>query len=493
MRDLSADVLHVIPRLSLGGGSRALIAAAKYSSQSSAFRHSAISLSPPDDDSLDLASQAGLKVHDASSLSDIYDILSATDLVHFHFWNTPEFYALLSRPLPPMRSVTWCHVNGQHPPHIVTRELLETSDTFVACSPITLGLDLVKSLVREKAELIFDGADFARLDGFRAENHETFNVGYIGTIDFAKMHPDFVSMNAAANIEDARFILCGRGKAVGAIKNQIAELKEEVRFQLLGYVTDICSVIAQLDVFGYPLCEDNYSAGELVLQEVMYAGVPPVVLPFGGAPHLVTHGESGLIVKDGKEYTRAIEFLYRNPDERARLGHNAAARARQSFGARNSAGKFNAIYARLLQRPKSVFSSRDNVKTGGADLFVRSLGCTAVDFRTSLTAAVDGETLAAEKRISSVTPAVGDCIIEYRNHFTRDRYLALWSGLVLASRKRPALAVAEFKRAIELGCDHWRAQLYLARAAQAAGSNVVAETALAAVRAAAPQFMLGAL
>jgi len=48
-------------------------------------------------------------------------------------------------------------------------------------------------------------------------------------------------------------------------------------------------VIETFDVYGYPLCADTYASGELNLQEVMYAGVPPVVFPYGGVKGLVEH------------------------------------------------------------------------------------------------------------------------------------------------------------------------------------------------------------
>ena len=233
----------------------------------------------------------------------------------------------------------------------------------------------------------------------------------------------------------------------------------------------------------------------------MYAGIPSVVLPFGGATHLIVHGETGLVAEDEREYARAIEFLYRHPDERARLGRNAAVRARQLFGARNCAKKFNRIYAQLLRRPKAArrSSSSDLAATTmpegssnrGAALLVRSLGDRGGDFSASLAAVEEHEVLAAEARISSSAPAFGDCILDYRNHFRTDKHLALWSGLVLLNREHPALAAAAFRRAIELGCDHWRAQSYLARAARAAGATAVAETALAVARMGAPQFVAG--
>ncbi|MCE9557449.1 MAG: hypothetical protein K8R88_00715, partial [Armatimonadetes bacterium] len=73
----------------------------------------------------------------------------------------------------------------------------------------------------------------------------------------------------------------------------------------------------------------NYSTGELVLQEAMLAGIPPIVLPFGGAANRVIHGNTGLVAQDVRGYSEAIAFLYNNPVVRARLGTAANDYARK--------------------------------------------------------------------------------------------------------------------------------------------------------------------
>ena len=45
----------------------------------------------------------------------------------------------------------------------------------------------------------------------------------------------------------------------------------------LDHAEDVRPVLAQLDVFGYPLDADTSATGELSLQEAMHAGIPPVV------------------------------------------------------------------------------------------------------------------------------------------------------------------------------------------------------------------------
>ena len=90
-------------------------------------------------------------------------------------------------------------------------------------------------------------------------------------------------MSAKISAPGIRFSVCGPGGDYPELTRQIRALGLTDRFALLGPVTDVRPVLAGADVFGYPLCRDNYAAGELVLQEAAAAGLPAVVFPFGGA------------------------------------------------------------------------------------------------------------------------------------------------------------------------------------------------------------------
>ncbi|MBW4576821.1 MAG: glycosyltransferase [Aphanothece sp. CMT-3BRIN-NPC111] len=204
--------------------------------------------------------------------------------------------------------------------------------------------------------MVYDAADLARVSCVRSKAPNTFNVGYIGTVHFLKMHPNYVAMSAMIDIPDVQFIVCGREDNYDLLKQQAQKLGVTETFDFRGYVEDIKSVIETLDVFGYPLCEGNYSTAELVLQEVTYAGVPPVIFPYGSAQRTVMHNHTGLIVNTELEYKEAIEYLYRHPEEQARLGCNAKEYAQRTFGAENAA----------------------NINSGAAGIDIRPSSCTFV-------------------------------------------------------------------------------------------------------------------
>lgn len=269
-----------------------------------------------------------------------------------------------------------------------------------------------------------------RVRGTRPIPQAGFNVGYVGTVDFEKMHPDFVPMSAAVDAPGVRFDVYGAGRAAARLANQAEELGVADRFGFHGWADDVRSVFARLDVLGYPLREDNYSAAELVLQEAMYAGVPPVVLPYGGAPHLIEHGENGLIAADEDDYPRCIEALHRSPELRGRLAAGAREHARRAWAPDVVAARWREIYRSLMARPKTGCRAPLFGGLSGAPLFARTLGDRAA------------ELLGSDEAIATASPALLSVdtggILHYRRRYPEDPDLQRWAGLALLRRARAA-------------------------------------------------------
>lgn len=505
-------ILHIILGLFSGGSGRAAIATAKYSSRLGNFQHRIVSLTPACPNAIELAKEAGLSVLDAPERGVLLSEMENTDIVHLHFWNNPQMYEFLRSELPAMRLLIWFHVAGDKPPQIITKELVDYSDFALACSPYTYEHSVFQNLSAEvrlkKAGMVYGAADFERVSQVQPRQHDTFNVGYIGHVGFAKMHQNYVPMSTLIDIPNVKFIVCGGGLQ-NYLQQQADQLGAAERFDFRGHVEDIRSVIEELDIYGYPLCEDTYAASELNLQEVMYAGIPPVVFPYGGVKRLVIDNYTGLIVNSELEYKQAIEYLYHHPEERARLGRNAKEYAQQIFGAENAAKRLNPIYERLIERPKrkrewgidadssllyQQISLQDltGEELSGAELFTQSLGDTAPEFRVSLTSQNIQKLLKAEQKIatSSILLSIGEGgLAQYRTYYQNDSYLRLWSGLVLQQQERNAEAISEFISAINLGCIHWRVSWYLAQAAEKVNDISLAEEAARLVVQVVPDFV----
>jgi glycosyltransferase involved in cell wall biosynthesis len=511
---MAISILSIIPDVCQGGAFRAAVAAAKYSSRLGSYVHK-ITQAKPGPGDLSAAARArgeGVGIVEYDSWSQLFALASQFDIVQLVWWNSPAMNALLHQFLPPMRLIVWIHVGAQAAPQIVTKELVQLADFVVPGSPFTAEAAAIRGLSPEqrvsKCAMAYSAADFARLDGFAPKPHQNFNVGYIGLTHFIKMHRDYIKMSAAIDLPDVRFIVCGNGGHEDVLKREAEESGVKERFIFKGFVDDIRPIIEELDVYGYPLCEDNYSASELNLQEIMYAGLPVVVFPYGGVSRLVINDFTGLVVNSAIEYKQAIEFLYHHPEERRRLGQNAREYAKQIFGAEICAHKLNDVYARLMQQPKrerkwqsdlflgEIGSGRSAPNTGrgqtafvGAEMFIESLGDAGGDFHTSLFSDDMDKVLQAEARISGCSEVLFlNGVGAYLQYYNKDGFLQLWYGLIAFQRGDLGGAAQHFLSALQGGCNHWRNYWYLALVAAKLGDKNSASSLVLSVLEAAPGF-----
>lgn len=474
-----------------------MVGIARYAARLGTSEHRIASLLPAEPAAEIFRREARVPLMECPSPGALRQAIADADIVQLHFWNSPELYDWLHRPWPAMRLLGWIHVAGTHAPQLVTPDLVRHCDFALASCELTGELPVMRDLPKDRTATILDAADFSRLAEVRRLPHTGFNVGYIGTLESTKMHPDFITMSAATRLPDARFLVCGGGPGLGRLKREAADHGVAERFDFRGYVADIAPVLGTLDVFGYPLCEHNYATAELVLQEAMYAGVPPVIFDYGGARGTVENGRTGLVVKSASEYRDAIEYLYHHPAERIRIGEAAANHARTTYGAENAARAFEALYHRMMETPKQTRPplrlhmdgpDRIPIPEGslGSDLFISSLGTAGEDFVISKYGRDASALLEADRRISSLPPPMRSSatggIRHYRNSFPADPYLRLWSALLCWQEKTPVRALAELDQALSLGLSHWRISWYIARLAASVNARELEQRALAQMR-----------
>jgi len=475
-------VVHLLDSVTVGGGARSVLNLARASARLGPFAHEVVCLRPASPEGLRLAREAGVPVAGDVPLAEVAGRIAGADIVQVNYWNHPLLNRLLHMPLPPMRLVVWFHVAGDVAPQVAVPELVRFADVAVACSPYTSGLPAFAGLPAGRAAMIYPPADLVRAHGVRPRPHRTFNVGYIGTVDFVKMHPDFVGMSAGIDVPGLRVVVCGAPstspETIDVLRARAAALGRLDAFEFRGYVEDIRPVLAELDVYGYPLCDATYACSELNLQEVMYAGIPPVIFPYGGARSLVQHGQTGLVVRNAAEYRAAIEHLHRHPGERRRLGRNARRFARGRLGARNAALQMHRVYEDLLAGPKRPRTWPGEDGASGARLFAEALGRHGEPFRTSLESGDEEEVLAAERRIGELavtsqmmrTAGYGS-VRHYLRFAPDDAHLRLWAGLLLERDGQFEAAVRELSEAVRLGAGEPRVHGYLARAAAQLGKE----------------------
>ena len=344
--------------------------------------------------------------------------------------------------------------------------LVRQAARVAAATALTLDLPQFRALLREEPGRLVavpGGADFSRLTGFELRPHDDFRVGFVGRVDASKVHPDFAAMCARLRVPSLRIVVRGDGEHKAQLLRQVSELGIRDRFSFEDHAEDIRHALADLDVLGYPLHQQTSCTSELVVQEAMHAGIPPVLMAHGGPAQLVTSGRNGIVVASTDEYVAAIESLAQRPDWRRQLGRQASVDARTLLGAAPSAARMDAVYKELRGLPKkdmaplatAPVSGGAPCDTPGAQALIASLDCMGDDdLRRSLSDSNDDNDAGkAEQRLAACGPAMQDAILQYRLFYPADRHLRLWSGLALASRKRWALAAGELLSARKMGCS----------------------------------------
>ena len=170
------------------------------------------------------------------------------------------------------------------------------------------------------------------------------------------MNRDFVKYcAAAADIPGIEFVLVGDLTNVGQIRAEAAALGIEEKFRFVDYVRDVSAELAQMDVFGYLLSPRHFGTTENALLEAMAAGLPVIALDQCAEKYLITHNETGILIKNRDDYRRAMELLFMYPEERIRLGNAAREKVLRDFSVAHTVCQLHAIYDKMLQEDKRQY------------------------------------------------------------------------------------------------------------------------------------------
>lgn len=490
-------VLNIIYSLTLGGAARTTIATAKYSSQTGPFEHSiaVLDLLNTDPQAIEHAMAEGLSVPIVKNRDDLRREISAADIVQVNWWQHPAMEEFLRSDLPEARLLIWFHCSGDRPPQVVTPELVDVADMAVAGSLYTYegyGFQTLSPSDRlKRTRMVNGGCDPLRVASATPRTHDRFTVTYIGTVDYIKMHEEFLRMSALATVPNLRVLVCG-GPLQRSLQKAAQEMGYGERFEFRGYEKNIATVLSETDVFGYPLTPDTYAASELTLQEAMFCGIPAVVFPHGGLKRLVIDHYNGLVVRSSEEYAAAIEYLYQNPEERLRMGKNAAHLARELFGAERWAPHMNSVYAELLERPKTKrrwgegrrsvqpLVPVDHPRYSAAEIFIETLGGLAPQFERSYLGRNLSDLLEAEHTIAYGTELMRRAgIWPFQSYYPADPFLKLWTGLAYigAGRDDEALNYLAGILGEDLGPSSLRILCYVAYSSIRCGAEEPAQHA----------------
>jgi glycosyltransferase involved in cell wall biosynthesis len=110
------------------------------------------------------------------------------------------------------------------------------------------------------------------------------------------------------------------------------------------------SVMAALDVFAHPSWEEPFG---MVFLEAGSLKKPVVCWASGGAPEVIVHGETGLLVERGSVsgLAEALVTLLTEPELRRRMGEAGRRRAADVFTPRRMSQAMLDVYRALTSSP----------------------------------------------------------------------------------------------------------------------------------------------
>ena len=436
-------VLHITPHLGGGVGKVLLNYLAKVKGNPDFF-HQVLSLEYANAKALAASQATGFPLLDkmASDHEAMIAAITAADIVLIHWWNHPLLYAFLVREtLPPARIIFWSHISGFQAPYVFPKPALYYPDLFVFTSPLSLEVQEIKALpeTRQKfLRVIWSTGGIDHVTSVQPKPHQGFKVGYIGTVDYSKMHPNFLEMSSKAKIPEAQFIVCG-GPSEKQIQKESLQFNDGKRFIFTGQIHDITPYLAEFDVFGYPLAPYHWGTCEQALGESMAAGVPPVVLANRTESYIVDDGVTGIVATNAAAYTRALEELYRHPERRRTLAGNAREAARKLFSLDLMVNRWEKVFDEALKFPKTArkWTGRyQGRSTSPHHIFLESLGEHGKEFNCTLNAHNKRDNQVARDGITRLYKSsylwrsnTRGTPHHYHHFFPEDIFLQRWSNL----------------------------------------------------------------
>jgi glycosyltransferase involved in cell wall biosynthesis len=386
-------VLHILPHVGGGVGSvlRAFLKE-EMEGLSPRFAHSIAALETLNEPSTNCFNILGIPWRECVAQGALNALVENADMVLVHWWNHPLLMRLLFEGLPPVRLAFWSHVNGYAVPQAFFRNLFEMPDLFIFATQASFDAPAVKGLskgIREKLRVIRSCAGVPKGSTEPLSKEGPFQIGYVGTVEPAKMHPDFLSLCAAANLSTPCIVAGGPSHHELRTKAEKMGLGE--RFEILGPINDPQPVFRRLHAFAYPLTPNHYGTGEQVLVEAMAFGAVPVVLANPPEKALVLHAETGLVVENAFDFSAALRFLADHPVERERMAAAGRRFVMEKCPIKCSQEQFHAVFEELFSFPKRSrqlsLSGISGVEKGSPfHLFLSSCG-NSIERKTALSMA----------------------------------------------------------------------------------------------------------
>lgn len=238
----------------------------------------------------------------------------------------------------------WCH-------HLITVSEVNRKQILAEriCDPEKL------SFIREGLELeryrpAIPGVEMRRSWGLPDRARV---LGMAARLEPAKGHHDLLMafQTLAAGHPDLHLVLMGTGLLEAELRARVNESGLTSRVHFLGWVEDLVSAIAALDMF---VLSSHYEGLGIVLLEALALGVPTVSTRVGGTQDILVHEVYGLFAEPHhpSDLARQIERFLENPAWARELARAGQHYVHREFRAEVADARMLELYLKLQGRAR---------------------------------------------------------------------------------------------------------------------------------------------
>jgi len=435
-------VLHITPHMGAGVGRALSNLSINASNYDSKYEHHIILLEEQQNkQSYNECRENGISVEIITDFDVIAKQMNNADIVQVEWWHHPLIsYFLANFPQVKTRLLFWCHISGNNYP-LLPASIVKRPHRFLFTSLSSYDnpswTTSEKLHIKETSDVVNSCGNLESFFDTNLAEHDGFNIGYVGTQNYCRLHPDFVDMCNSIDLPNSKFVMIGDNTNIKDISEK-AKLKGILdKFEFKGYVNDVEKQLSQFDVFAYPMNPYHYGTTENAIVEAMAVGLPVVLFNQCCEKYIVKHQQTGLLVDTQDDYVEAVKFLYNNPNEAKRLGQNAKEYVGRKYSIKNTIEKFEENYDSIINEQPRFFSFDDII---GSKPYQWILSCLneekywflkSIEVKTSenIKDIVEVEAEIANSRRILREPTKFS-VFHYFNYFKDDDWLSYWADIL---------------------------------------------------------------
>jgi len=268
-------------------------------------------------------------------------------------------------------TAAWFAVRNRNYPFVISRRVgyplskgwiaqrrYKRADRILANSQWVAEQVIASGALRERISVVYEGAEIPELltAAKRSQARQKWGIpegapllGCVG-----KLLPDKgqewlirAMVEIRKDFPDVRLLLAGDGSSRHELEKLAAELKLSRAIIFCGFVRDVESVYAALDVFLLP---SFFEALNNSLLAAMTYEIPSIAFSRGALTEIIEEGKSGLFVSGPEvgEISAAVKRILSDPRFARSLGQAARVRVAENFTAEHMVNHTLRIYEELL-------------------------------------------------------------------------------------------------------------------------------------------------